>query len=134
SLPLKPCPRRADWSASRVPHRSMYVTPTSRRRLLAFLDLPVDQPGCHLPPLHLPPNAGCPLTKMGCQGVEVVIRLIAREDRDTRRSQPPMQLVDHRMGRILRPRPWVEHRDNLGERIDHHPEPEHMHAAAHPSA
>jgi hypothetical protein len=41
-----------------------------------------------------------------------------------------MQLVDYRMGRILRPRAQLQQRDNLGERIDHHPEPEHLHAAA----
>ena len=60
---------------------------------------------------------------MGCQGVEVVVQPIAREDRETGRGQPPMQLVDYCMG-------WVmQHWDNLGERIDYHPEPEHMHAA-----
>jgi hypothetical protein len=45
-----------------------------------------------------------------------------------------MQLVDYRMGGILRPRTQMQHWDNFGEWIDYHPEPEHLHATAHSSA
>jgi hypothetical protein len=45
-----------------------------------------------------------------------------------------MQLVDYCKGRILRPRAQMKHGDNLGERVEHEREPEHMHAAAEASA
>jgi hypothetical protein len=41
-----------------------------------------------------------------------------------------MQIVNHQVRGILGPRPYVRHRDDLGERIDHHPELEHMRAIA----
>ena len=37
------------------------------------------------------------------------------------------------MGSILGPRSQVQHRDDLGERIDYHPQPEDMCAAAQPT-
>ena len=42
---------------------------------VAFLHLAVDQPRCYLPLLHFPPSLSHlePLTKMGCQSIEVHI-------------------------------------------------------------
>ena len=41
---------------------------------------------------------------MSRQGVEVEVQAVAREDGEAAAGQPPMQLVDHRMGGGLGPR------------------------------
>ena len=63
---------------------------------------------------------------MGSQGVEVVIKAIARKDGDASRDQPRIQVVNDRVRRSLGPCPQVQHHHDLAERIDHDPEPEHM--------
>jgi hypothetical protein len=119
---------RLEPFACPAPHqiRDPHQTPTP----IPFLDLPIDQPGRHLPPPHLSSAACHPLPKMRRQSVEVEVQAVTREDRAAASSQPSMQLVDHSMRDILRPCAKLQHRDDLRERIDHHPEPERMHAAA----
>ena len=72
--------------------------------LIAFLHLPVDQPGCEMPLARPSPDTLDPLPKMGRQSIEVQIQAVAGEDREAVRGQPLMQLVDHRMGGDLVPR------------------------------
>ncbi len=71
---------------------------------------------------------------MGGQGVEVEIQAIARKHGQAAGGEPLPQIMHHAVCRVLGPWPQVEHRDEFAERIDGHPEPEHMRPAAQPRA
>jgi hypothetical protein len=92
--------------------------------------LSIDQARHHLPLACAPADAANPLTKVSCQRIEVQVQAIAREDRKTLRSQPRTELVDDAMRRVLCPCAEVQDRDELGERIECHPQPEHVGSVA----
>jgi hypothetical protein len=70
---------------------------------VAFLHLAVDQPRCSLPLAHFPPSPTHlePLTKVGCEGIEVHIETITREDRQAARGQHLSERVDELVCRLL---------------------------------
>ena len=71
---------------------------------------------------------------MGRQGIEVEVEAIAGEDREAVGCQVLPQGMDHVMGSILSARTEVEHRDQLAERVNDDPEPQHVGAVTQPRA
>lgn len=65
--------------------------------LVAFFHLPVDQPSCHLPPVHVSLSLAHlePLSKMSRERIEVQIEPITGKERDALRGQDLPQGVDH---------------------------------------
>jgi len=71
---------------------------------------------------------------MGCESIEVPIEAITGEQRQASRSQELSQGMDDAMCHVLRAGTQMEHRKNLGARVDGQPEPEHLFGAAQPRA
>jgi len=69
---------------------------------------------------------------VGREGIEVEIEPITRKEREAARSQALSQRVNHPMGHVLGAGAELEHRKNLGARIDGQLEPEHLATAAEP--
>jgi hypothetical protein len=66
------------------------------------------------------------------QGIEVVVQPVATQDGQAAARQPPVQLVSHHMGGVLRPRAEMEHRDDLPQLLDRQPEPQRVGPTAQP--
>src|SRR5215470_8304536 len=75
-----------------------------------------------------------PVSKMGCERIEVHVQAIAGEERNATRSQALSQGMDDRMGHVLCAGTQMEHWEDLGARIDGQPEPEHLCGTAQPGA
>ncbi len=71
---------------------------------------------------------------MGRERIEVQIEPITGEQRDAARSQMLSQGMNDAVCHVLCARTEMEHRNNLGERIDGEPEPHHLCGAAKPGA
>ena len=69
---------------------------------------------------------------MGCQCIEVEVEPVTREKWETAWGQAPSQGVDEYVRGVLCARAQMEHRHNLGARIDRQPDPEHLAGAAQP--
>ena len=87
---------------------------------VAFFHLAVDQVRGHLPPAHSPPSTtSCePVPKMSREGIEVEIEPVTGEEREAARSQELSQGVDEQVRHVLRAGTQMEHRQNLGARVD----------------
>jgi len=99
---------------------------------IAFLDLTIDQLRRYLPPPRPSSDPCHPLPEMGRQGLEIEVQSVAREHGEAAARQPPMQLVNHRMGGGLGSRAQVQHHHDFGQRIESQPEPQHMRPGAKP--
>jgi hypothetical protein len=75
-----------------------------------------------------------PLTKVGREGIEVVIEPVTGKERDATRSQGLSQGVKNHVRHVLRARTQKEHRKNLGAGINGQPEPQHLCGVAQPGA
>jgi len=89
-----------------------------------------------MPLVCFPPSASYvePLSKLGSQGVEVQIEAITGEKWEAARNQEVLQGMDDHVRRILCARAEIEHRNDLRERIDGQPEPDHLYGAARPGS
>src|SRR5436309_694337 len=82
----------------------------------------------HLPLTHVPASTThlSPVSKMGREGIEVEVEPITGEKRKTAWGQHLSQRVNHRMGHVLGAGTQLEDGQNLGARVDRHPQPEHV--------
>ncbi len=101
---------------------------------VAFLHLTIDQVRSYLPPQDVPASATHlePVSKMGCQCIEVEIEPITGEKGDAARGEDLPQGVNDCMRRQLRTGTHMEHRKYFREGVDSEPEPEHLGMAAEP--
>ena len=65
---------------------------------------------------------------------KVEIEPITGEEREATGSQDLSQGVDHPMSHVLGAGTELKHRQNLGARVDRHPQPEHVLRAAQPGS
>jgi len=63
---------------------------------------------------------------MSCQGIEIEIEPVTGEERQAAGSQALSERVDEQMRHVLCSGTKLKHRQNLGERIDGQPKPEHL--------
>jgi hypothetical protein len=91
---------------------------------VSLLDLTVDQVGQHLPFACAVTNDADPLTEVGRQRVEVQVQPITGENRQAARGKPETQVMDDGMRCHLGPRAKVQHRDEFGQWVERHPQPE----------
>ena len=75
-----------------------------------------------------------PVSKMGCQSIEVEVQAIAGEKGETAKGQHLSQGVDEQVGHMLRARTQLEHGKKLGARVDGQPQPEHLFGTAQPGS
>src|SRR5215469_17135789 len=82
SRPEKPIACKASVRSSAIPSRITCVTRTSLRQRSAFFHLTIDQACRHLPLTHYPPvtTSYKPVSKMGCEGIEVEIEAITGKE------------------------------------------------------
>src|SRR5438874_6899027 len=87
-----------------------------------------DQTRRHLPLTHVLASTThlSPVSKMGREGIEVEVEPITGEKRKTAWGQHLSQRVNHRMGHVLGAGTQLEDGQNLGARVDRHPQPEHV--------
>ena len=71
---------------------------------------------------------------MSRQSIKVEIEPITGEEREAIGSQDLSQGVDHPMSHVLGAGTELKHRQNLGARVDRHPQPEHVLRAAQPGS
>jgi len=71
---------------------------------------------------------------MSREGIEVEIEPVTGEEREAARSQELSQGVDEQVRHVLRAGTQMEHRQNLGARVDGQPEPQHLAGTAQPCA
>src|ERR1700687_4220995 len=103
---------------------------------VALFHLAVDQAHRHLPskdfapsPMHL-----VPVSKMGCECIEIEIEPITGKEWETARGQELSQGMDEYMSRLLCTRTKLKHRDDLGEGINGQPQPEDLRCLAQPGS
>src|SRR5215831_17249770 len=101
---------------------------------VAFLHLAVDQPRRHLPLASMSSLAISlePVSKMGCESIEIQIEAITGEDRQAARNQDLSERVDELVCHVLCAGTELKHGKNLGAGINGQPEPQHLRMAAEP--
>jgi hypothetical protein len=75
-----------------------------------------------------------PMSKMGCESIEIQIEAITSEERQAARGQVPSERVDEQVCHVLCTGTQLKHGKNLGAGIDGQPEPQHLRMASEPSA
>src|SRR5262249_55983620 len=80
--------------------------------------------------LSAAPSPRDPLPKMRGQRIEIGIETIAREQRQTPRSQVLAQTMDQQVGHFVRTWSKLDLRNTLGEGIQSDPQPQHLRVAA----
>ena len=98
---------------------------------VAFLHLSIDQIRCHLPLTHYPPLPTHlePVSKIGCQCIEVEVEPVT-EEWEAARGQELSQGVDDHMCHVLPTGTQVEDRKSLRQGVNGQPQPEHLRMAA----